>query len=520
MRLAGRFFDSEVVRLLVIVIGAFMAILDSSIVNVALPAMMKTFGVGAEDIQWVVTIYLLTLGVVVPASGWLGDRMGYKNLYMASLALFTFGSLLCGLSWDLKSLIAARVVQAVGGGVIMPTTMAMVYKMVPRERIGAAMGLWGLALIVGPAVGPTAGGYLVEYVNWRLIFTINIPIGAAGLLAAYLAVPRFPRAAVGRFDLWGFLAGAAGLFLLLLALSEGEKKGWTSEYIVFLFYFSAVFLAAFILVELCRPDPLLDLRVFRYGIFTLSNIVASVMTISLAAGIFYVPIFLQTVRGLGALETGLLMMPAALVTGLFSPISGKMYDLFGPKPLALAGLGLMAGSTYLFAHIDISTPTETIMLWMIARGVGIGLSMMPAQTAGLAVVPGERISHASAVSNIVQRVASSFGIAVFTSLFNKRAALHGQRLAESLTYSSEPVTQALAYLEGFFRSAGVAASEAKTAALGLLSSLVMQESFVRAIDDVFLVLALFTAIGLLPAALLGRERRSGAAAVRPPGPPE
>lgn len=480
-----------------ILVGAFMVILDTSIVNVAIPTMMNAFGVSVNDIEWVATAYMLALGVVVPASGWLGDYLGYKRLYMASLFFFTVGSLLCGLAWNLPSMIAARVVQAVGGGMVMPTTMAMVYRMVPRERLGAAMGIWGLALLLAPAVGPTLGGYLVEYLNWRLIFTINLPVGVAGLLLAAAVLPEFKDDRPGAFDVWGFLTAAVGLFTLLLALSEGSAWGWRSEAIVMLFYASAASLALFVWIELTHSDPLLDLRVFRYGTFTLSSVTVVIITIGLFSGVFFVPLFLQTVRGLRPFDVGILMLPGALATGAVMPVSGRLYDRFGPRLVVTAGLGLLVYSTLLLHRLTVDTPERTIAGWMVLRGIGMGLAMMPSQTAGMSVIPTHLISRASAVNNIIQRVAGSFGIAWFGSILERRMAFHVARLSEAVTPDS------LLAWTAQVTPTGVPGGDA-TQLLGTLAGRVGAESMVAAMGDVFLLLAVVCAIGLVPALLLRR----------------
>ena len=237
-----------VAPVLVALIGAFMSILDTSIVNVAIPTMMNVFNVGTNEIQWVSTIYLLALGVVVPFSAWLGDRLGFKRLYMLSLGAFTVGSLLCSFAWDLNSLIVARVIQAIGGGMIMPTTMAMIFRMVPRHQFGMAMGIFGIAILVAPALGPTLGGYLVEYVNWRWIFTINLPVGAIGILLSLFVLPEFQSPHPGRLDWAGGLTSAGGLFCLLLAFTKGADWGWTAETTILLFTVSFFCFVLFIYI--------------------------------------------------------------------------------------------------------------------------------------------------------------------------------------------------------------------------------------------------------------------------------
>ncbi len=496
------------VALLVTVIGGFMAILDTSIVNVAVPKIMSVFGMTTDQVQWIVTVYMLTLGVVVPTSAWLGDRFGYKQLYIASLAIFTVGSILSGIAWSGSALIGFRVLQAVGGGMIMPVMTSMVFRMVPRDRIGTAMGILGVAIIMAPAIGPTLGGYLVQYVDWRLIFYINVPIGIFGVFAAQRVLPQFKRHPVGPFDTVGFLASASGLFSLLYALSQGTTLGWSSETIVLLLYASGVLLVFFVWWELRAEHPLLDMRVFKYAEFSWSNVLVIISTVALFSGIFYIPLFLQNVAGMGALQTGLILMPSALVTGLMMPISGWLFDKIGPRPLALAGLAILAYSTYLLHNLNTLTPTSTIVWWMVIRGVGMGLMMMPVQAAGLAVIPTRNVGQASAVSNIIQRVAGSFGIAYLTAYLTDRMAAHTNDLSAMVSPGHPYVLQLLSEisssLSGVYGTtgAGVYGKE-------LLAGLIAQQSFVSGIDDLFLLTVLILVAGFIPALFLRRHKGAG-----------
>ncbi len=483
---------------LVALIGAFMAILDGSIVNVAIPTMMNVFNTGPDSIQWVSTIYLLALGVVTPLSGWLGDRLGFKRLYILSMGAFVAGSLLCTFAWSLNSLIVARVIQAIGGGMIMPTTMAMIYRMVPRDKIGAGMGIFGIALLVAPAIGPTLGGYLVEYVDWRWIFTINLPIGVIGMFLAYFLLPEFQSKHPGKLDYAGALTSASALFCLLLALSKGSSWGWGDEKTVMLFVASFFSFVLFIYLELTSENPLLDLRAFKYASFTLANLTIVVTTIGLFSGLFFLPLFLQNIRGIGAMETGLLMLPGALVSGLMMPLIGRLFDKIGPRPLVILGLLLLAFVTFLFRNLNLATATTTVMLWTMIRGVTMPLAMMPAQTAAMADIPNELIGRASAITNIVSRVSSSFGIAVLTSILTSRRAFHGAHLSWGLTAANPTVANMIA-------RAGTAmggGARGKSVALAYMQGMVAKSSFVNAIDDVFIVTAALTLIALVPALFL------------------
>jgi len=499
-----------VAPVLVALIGAFMSILDTSIVNVAIPTMMNVFNVGTNEIQWVSTIYLLALGVVVPFSAWLGDRLGFKRLYIYALGAFTVGSLLCTMAWDLNSLIVARVIQAVGGGMIMPTTMAMIFRMVPRHQFGMAMGIFGIALLVAPAIGPTLGGYLVEYVNWRWIFTINLPVGVIGILLSLFVLPEFKSAHPGRLDWAGGLTSAGGLFCLLLAFTKGSDWGWSAEPTILLFALSFFCLVLFVYIELTSDNPLLSLQVFRYRSFTLANLMVVVVSIVMFSGLFFLPLFLQSFRGLGAMETGILMMPGALVSGLMMPLTGRLFDRVGPRPLALAGIILLGFISWLFHYLNLATATGTIVVWTIVRGLVMPLANMPAQTAAMVDIPTELIGRASAMTNIIQRVASSFGIAVLTSVLTTRQALHSQWLAWTVTASSPAAMSALnhagAVMGGGARGRGLA--------LAFLQGQALKTGFVNGIDDVFLITAAITAIAIVPAFFLKRPK---AGAARGPG---
>lgn len=472
------------VPLLVALIGGFMAILDASIVNIAIPTIMNEFGISLDKAEWVITGYALALGVVVPLAGWLGDRMGYKQLYILSILVFTAGSALCGLSWNIYALIFFRVLQAVGGGMIMPVIMTMSYRMVHPERRGAAMGLFGVAAMVAPALGPTLGGYLVEYVNWRAIFYINVPIGIIGVMLAEEYLPDLPRPAAGPFDLKGFVTAGAGLFALLFALSEGQTYGWGSELIVFSFYLSAALLALFVHYELTAEHPMLDLRLFKYPTFTLSLVLSAFATLALFSAVFYVPVYLQTIAGVGAMQTGLILMPAALVTAVAMPVGGALYDRFGPKLLAFLGFAAMAWGTFLLHGMGTATPLILIVGWLVIRGIGMGLAMPIPMTAGMSVLPLDKVSRASSISNIVQRSAAAFGIAALTAMLQNQQAGFENDLAGRLNPGSP---QAQGFLQALGGPAGVA--------LTRLSQLVQQQSFTQAMDNLFILTALVAALG-------------------------
>jgi EmrB/QacA subfamily drug resistance transporter len=402
--------------LAVVVIGMFMSVLDTSIVNVAIPTMQKEFGTSTDDIEWVSTAYTLCLGVIVPTSAWLGDRLGLRRMYLISLVGFSIFSALCGMANDLNTMIAFRILQAIPGGVIPVTCLTILYRMVPPEKLGAAMGMYGFGIVVAPGVGPTLGGYLVEYVNWRLIFYINVPIGIVGVLAAIAVLPNFAPSPGRKFDLPGFACIATGLFALLLALSEGQTWGWTSYPTLILLAGSINLLVLFVIIERQVAQPLLDVRVFTYWPYVNSLLLISILSVGLFAVLFYVPLFLQNGQGITPMQTGLTVLPQALVMAVMMPLAGRIFDRIGPRIPAVVGLTLTGGGTLLLTQINADLTRPELIAWMMIRAAGIGLAMMPIMTGGISALPPAIVSAGSAFNTLTQRVTAALGLAVLTAM--------------------------------------------------------------------------------------------------------
>ena len=495
--------------LFVLILGTFMGILDASIVNVALPRLMAIFNASADQIQWVMTIYLLVGGMVIPASGYLGDRYGYKTVYLAAVGFFAVTSGLCGAAWSTNSLIVARALQALGGGMMIPLSMAMVYQIWPREKIGMALGLWGLTMTVAPAIGPTLGGYLTEYFTWRLIFYINLPIGLLTILLGLLWLKETPRQVGLRLDLPGlFLVGAA-CFMTLLALSKGQDWGWTSQAIVTLFLASFFCFVLFALWELHAPNPVLDVRLLQNGVFTLSVLTTSAAQMALFIAVFIVPIFCQNVQGYSPMQTGLILMPAALTAGFVMPLAGRLFDRVGAVPPGLIGLVVLTVTTYILRHLAADAPVRYLQFWLCMRSVGLGLAMMPLTTAGMNTVPDFLVGRASALMNVVRQITGSFAIAVVSYVLVNRMAFHAHRLAEGASYLAPFGPVAYVRVEaGVAQMVGPAA--AKTATPGVIWGMVQKQAAVLASGDAFLVGTLFSAVAIPFALFLGKKRVAAA----------
>jgi EmrB/QacA subfamily drug resistance transporter len=499
--------------LLVTVIGMFMSILDQTVVNVALPHIISVFNASIDSVQLVVTGYALALAIVIPATGYLQDTFGGKRMWMFSLAAFTIGSMLCGLSWNTQTLIVFRVLQGLGGGMLQPLAMAMIYRVVPPAERGLTMGILGIPLLVAPAIGPTLGGWLVDYVDWRTIFMINVPVGALGLFMALTLLQETPIRHGLKFDLAGFLTAAVAFSCSLVALSNAPTDGWTAPYIMILLAVGAIFLVAWIAVELRVEEPLLDLRLFKDGIFTIGVVVLFVVTTAMFGAAFLLPLFLQEVRHLGAMQTGLLLLPQGVAAAVTMPIGGKLFDKFGARPLMIFGLLLLAIATWMYVTLDVDTPDHIVVIALIIRGASMGFVFMPLQTAMMNRVPLQKISRGSSLTSAIRQLFASFGVAVVTTVLIGRQTFHQSLLAERLSTDSPMVQHMMGAVNAIAAQHGWSAAQAKQFLVSSLSGQVAQRASVMSFDDAFLFLTIMCLVALIPSFFLGRGR------VQPAGAP-
>ena len=333
-----------------IMVGSFLFALDTTIVNIAIPKIMTSISADLNQIQWVLIIYMIGMAVVMPAAGWLSDLFGHKWLYTGSLVVFTVSSALCGMAWSPASLIFFRCLQGLGAGAIAPTAMAIIFRVFPPQQRGLGMGIYSLGWTFGPILGPTLGGYLTDTLSWRAIFYINLPLGIIGVALAATVMgadlsDRRPR----RLDLLGLVTMATGVVTLLLALSQGNREGWNSQYIVWLFVIAAVSLVLFVLIELWVGDPLVDLRLYRNATYSMATLVGVLLGFAMYGSSLLLPLFLEDFLEYTALQAAIIMLPGVVLTGVISPLVGKWCDQFNPRLFLVLGFLLAAASSYWFA---------------------------------------------------------------------------------------------------------------------------------------------------------------------------
>jgi DHA2 family multidrug resistance protein len=487
----------------IIMLGTFMAILDSSIVNVALPHMMSALGVNRDKIEWVATAYMLASASVMPIMGWIATRISYKTLYLSCLAIFTVASGLCALAWSLESLMAARILQAIGGGAIQPIGMSIVAELFEPHERGRALGMWGTGIMVAPALGPTLGGYLTDAFGWRSIFSVNLPVGAFTLLFGMVIMrPLYAHGAKRPFDLWGYAFLAMALIASLTALSNGQQEGWNSDYIHICEALTIVGVVMFVGLELAVRQPLLNLGLFLIRNYTLSIALAVFRAVGLFGSVFLLPMFLQTIMGYTPVQSGLWMIPGAVAVGLTMPVAGRLADRYRPSVLTGAGTVLVGVSLLLFGRLDPLSQWPILVLPQLARGAGLALMMAPLITAALNAVPRHEIPMASSFLNISQNVGGSLGIALLNNFVTNSIHTHAVRLANDFPPESQDFLRfALRSSSLVFHQAhGILATPQVKAAAALAHN-VFQQAQVLGFDNGFVFAGLIL-LGGLPLCLL------------------
>lgn len=413
------------VPLVAIVIGTFMAILDTTVVNVALPTLSRVFGTDLHVLQWVITGYMLAQAAVIPLAGWFSDRFGAKRLYVASLVLFTLGSTLCALAPSAQALIFFRVLQGLGGGMLMPVGMTFLYRLAPPDRRGAVMGAFGIPILLAPAIGPVLSGWLIEYSDWRLIFLINLPVGIAAVLVGLRALPSMAaQRAAGALDLPGIVLGPLAFAALSFGISSSTTAGWAGRETLGAIGIGLVALIGFAARELTAAEPLLDLRVFRGGEFSRAIATSWIAQTAMFGTFFLVPVFLQQVRGYGSFETGLFTLPQAITAALFMPIGGRLFDRFGVRPPVVAGLTLLMLAMWQLSTLTGQTRGEDLRLPLALWGAGMGLLLMPLNTHLLNSAPRDLVSRVTSLTGALQNVVASLAVASAATILQTRLAVH------------------------------------------------------------------------------------------------
>jgi len=498
-----------------VMIGTFMAVLDATIVNVALPKIMGTFGIDIDSAEWILTAYLLVFAVMLPTSGWVADHFGYKRTYFLALMLFTFGSFLCGMAWNENALISFRIIQAVGAGFMMPVGMAIVTREFPVRQRGIALGFWSIAAAASVSLGPLIGGYLVDNIGWNAIFDVNVPVGIVGLFATIVVQREYKTEHTRSFDFIGFISMSVSLSALLLALSDANAAwntgGWSSPFIVSCFAISAFAMTVFLVTEFTVKSPLIELALFKDFNFSVTNGILFIFGLGMFGSTFLLPLYLQNSLGYTAFQAGAMFLPIGLLQAFFAPISGLLSDKVNPKVPAVIGIVLLAISLYLNSSLSLFSERHQIMLPLLIRGVAMGLLFTPLTTLALSRIPKQKIAQASGLFNVIRQLGGSFGVAIMGALLTRRMLYHSAMFGQMVDQRSGMFQQVARNLGHFSQQTlGGPMNFAAMRANAAIMSHVMQQSFVQAVCDDFLIAAIITVVGVLPVLILRtRKQKTG-----------
>jgi DHA2 family multidrug resistance protein len=400
----------------VLLVGTFMVVLDTTIVNLALPSLQREFDT-IDGVEWVVTAYLAAVGVSQMASSWVADRFGRKQSVIVTLAVFTVGSAMCAGAPTLELLVFARVIQGIGGGMLIPITMAMVYELFEPEERGHALGVWGVAVMAAPAIGPVLGGTVVSEIGWRWLFLVNVPIGLIGLPLCMRLLREIPGGEPRRLDTSGLVSASAAIVLLLVGLAQGSTEGFSSAAAIVPLAASVVAAVGFVIHSLRVDHPIVDLRILQHPVFGRAIVVLVLTMVAQFTRLVYIPLELGTTRDISALTVGLIMLPQAIGVAIAMPISGRLTDRIGARLPTVVGLALFAASFWPLSHLSPDTSLPFISACLFVGGFGTGLSMMPPNIVAMNSVTASKVSQATALSQVLRQLAAAVGIAVLAAVF-------------------------------------------------------------------------------------------------------
>ncbi|MFL6263665.1 MAG: DHA2 family efflux MFS transporter permease subunit [Thermoanaerobaculia bacterium] len=497
-----------------VILASVIELIDTSIVNVALPQMMGNLGATLDQIAWVVTGYVVANVIVIPMTGWFAAVFGRRNYFVGSLILFTVASFFCGHATGLWELVIFRFIQGAGGGAMLSTSQAILVETFPPEELGLANGLFGLGVVVGPTVGPTLGGWITDSYSWRWIFYVNLPIGIVAVLMAlaFLPDPKETRK-ITKIDWWGIALLILGVGSLQVVLERGEAEDWFSTgYITVLTGMAIVAIALFIWRELASSNPVVDLHVLRDRSLAVGTFFTFVLGFGLYASLFIFPVFAQNLLGFTAMQTGLILLPGSLATAFMMPFVGKMLQK-GVPPQLMNALGFICffGFTLMLSHSTLASERQDFFWPLVLRGVGLGLLFVPLTTMALSNLRGKDIPQGSGLTNMMRQLGGSFGIALVTTFIEHRSWTHRVNLLSHLSMYDPAVRERLSAITGGLMSKGSDLYQAQQQAYGALEGAVIQQTYLLTYMDAFRAVGVFFLL-CIPLLLLFKRRAGRPAA--------
>ncbi len=404
-----------------LIIGAFVSILNETLLNIAFPSLMEQFGIGEATVQWLSTSYMLVVGILVPITALLQLWFSTRQMFIGAMSLFLVGTIICGFAPVFGVLLTGRILQAVGTGLMIPVLMNTILSIYPPQNRGAAMGMIGLVIMTAPAIGPTLSGLIVDALNWRWLFYLVMPLAAFSIIFAAMFLKNVTELTKPKVDFISIILSTIGFGGIVYGFSSAGEGSWSDPVVIWCIAAGAISLLLFVWRQLSMKEPMLDLRTFKYPMFSLVTILMLVLMMSMFSTMIMLPLFLQNALGMTALAAGLVMMPGGIINGLMAPITGKLFDKFGPRVLVIPGLVLLVISIFLFSRVNASWTGGYVIFLHVMMMIGISMVMMPAQTTALNQLPRLLYPHGTAIMNTLQQVAGAVGMALFISIMTAGA---------------------------------------------------------------------------------------------------
>lgn len=401
---------------LVLIIGSFCTVLNGTLLATALPAIMRSFNISTATAEWLSTAFLLVNGVMIPISAWLINRFGSRKMYLTAMSVFFIGTVVAAMAPNFGTLLAGRIIQGLGVGVTMPLLQTIMLSIFPAEKRGAAMGVVGIVIGLAPAIGPTLSGWIVDNLSWRYLFSIIAPIaGLVVIMAAFLVKDVLPTKK-DKIDIFSVTTSTVGFGSMLYGFSEAGNKGWTNPEIITFIVVGIIFIILFGWRQLHMDEPFLDIRVFKHFEFTLAAFLSGITNLAMVGIEMVLPLYIQNLRGVSAFHSGLILLPGALMIGIMSPITGRLFDKYGARKMAITGMVLLTAGTIPFVFLTTQSSYMMIIVLYAVRMVGVALVMMNVTTSGMNSLPLDKMSHGTAVNNTFRQVLSSIGTAILVSV--------------------------------------------------------------------------------------------------------
>ena len=502
-----------------VMLPTLMVIIDTSVVNVSLDHIRGSLSAGVDESTWSITSYLAANAIIIPMTGWLSRYFGRKFFLQFSVAMFTVSSLLCGMAWNIHSLIFFRILQGLAGGSLQPISQSILLETFPPEQHGTAMAIFGIGTMFGPIMGPLLGGWITDNWSWHWIFFVNIPIGIVSMIMSFFFIsdPHYMQRTTVKVDYWGLIFLSLWVGCLQMILDRGQREDWfASDFILILAAITFVTFILFIIVENLAHHPIVELGVFRDRSFTSGNIIVFFVMASLFGSLILLPIFLQSLMGYTAYLAGMILGPGGLAIFIVMPIVGRLINAMNPKLIVAAGVLITAYASFLMSNFNMTADFATIIWPRVVMSVGLGMVFIPLTTLTLSGIPREEMGNATSIFGLLRNLGGSLGVAYAATILTRRSQFHQSRLVEYLTPFDAPYRETARQAAQTLQQQGMDAVTAQQGGLGLMYEQLLKQAYMMSFNDVFFIMAVMM-LAMIPLVMMMRHVKSGTVKPGPVG---